>query len=167
VAATPITAEESPAVLEVASDDTAGGQPDGHSELLAWRHRYTGTLSYYRCWTPGPVPLSRLIAIAVARWRIEEDHQSTKQSTGLDAEQIIRWKSWHRWTVILATPPPAPRPPSPSTLECLRRDNTMITTNCSCLPGRTSTGVGSRFDQLCARGTSEPEPVARESLCKL
>jgi hypothetical protein len=30
----------------------------------------------------------------------EEDHQLTKQSTGLDARQLIRWKSWHRWTVI-------------------------------------------------------------------
>ena len=29
----------------------------------------------------------------------------------------------------LATPPPAPRPPSPPALEHLRRDNTMITTN--------------------------------------
>ncbi len=88
------------AMPEVTSDDTPGGQPDGHGMLLARRHRYTGTLSYYRCWTPGPVPLSRLIAIAVARWRIEEDHQLTKQSTGLDAGQVIRWKSWHRWTVI-------------------------------------------------------------------
>jgi len=77
------------AMLEVTGDDTPGGQPDGHGMLLARRHRYTGTLSYYRCWTPGPVPLSRLIAIAVARWRIEEDHQLTKQSTGLDAGQVI------------------------------------------------------------------------------
>ena len=53
-------------MLEVTSDDTPDGHPDGHSVLLARRHRYTGTLSYYRCWTPGPVPLSRLIAIAVA-----------------------------------------------------------------------------------------------------
>ena len=68
--------------------------------LLARRHRYTGTLSYCRCWTPGPVPLARLIAIAVARWRIEEDHQLTKQSTGLDAGQVIRWKPWHRWTAL-------------------------------------------------------------------
>jgi SRSO17 transposase len=45
-------------------------------------------------------PLSRLIAIAVTRWRIEEDHQLAKQSTGLDAGQVIRWKSWHRWTAI-------------------------------------------------------------------
>src|SRR5262249_22294752 len=34
--------------------------------------------------------------------------------------------------VGLATPPPAPRPRSPQTLERLRRDSTMITTNYSC-----------------------------------
>ena len=88
------------AMLEVTSDDTPGGHQDGHSVLLARRHRYTGKLSFYRCWTPEPVPLSRLIAIAVARWRIEEDHQLAKQCTGLDAGQVIRWKSWHRWTAI-------------------------------------------------------------------
>jgi SRSO17 transposase len=88
------------AMLEVTSDDTPGGHDGGQSVLLARRHRYTGQLSFYRCWTPGPVPLSRLIAIAVARWRIEEDHQLAKQSTGLDAGQVIRWKSWHRWTAI-------------------------------------------------------------------
>lgn len=58
------------AVLEVASDDTPDGHEDGHSVLLVRRHRYTGTLSFYRCWTPGPVTLSRLIATAVTRWRI-------------------------------------------------------------------------------------------------
>jgi SRSO17 transposase len=88
------------AMLEVTSDDTPGGQEDGRGVLLARRHRYTGTLSFYRCWTPGQVPLSRLIAIASARWRIEEDHQLAKQSTGLDAGQVIRWTSWHRWTAI-------------------------------------------------------------------
>ena len=88
------------AMLEVTSDDTSDGHGDGHSVLLARRHRYTGKLSFYRCWTPGPVPLSRLITIAVTRWRIEEDHQLAKQSTGLDAGQVIRWKSWHRWTAI-------------------------------------------------------------------
>jgi peptidoglycan/xylan/chitin deacetylase (PgdA/CDA1 family) len=56
------------AMLEVTSGDTPGGHGDGHSKLLARRHRYTGTVSFYRCWSPGPVPLSRLIAIAVARW---------------------------------------------------------------------------------------------------
>jgi SRSO17 transposase len=88
------------AMLEVASDDTPDGHGEGHSVLLARRHRYTGTLSFYRCWTLGPVPLSRLIAVAVARWRIEEDHQLAKQAAGLDAGQVTRWRSWHRWTAI-------------------------------------------------------------------
>jgi len=87
-------------MLEVTSDDTPGGHPSGHSVLLARRHRYTGQLSYYRCWTPMPVPLSKLIAITVARWRIEEDHQLAKQAAGLDAGQVIRWRSWHRWTAV-------------------------------------------------------------------
>ena len=68
-------------------------KPQLAGALLDRRHRYTGTLSFYRCWTPGPVPLSKLIAIAVARWRIEEDHQLSKQVAGLDAGQVIRWRS--------------------------------------------------------------------------
>jgi len=88
------------AMLEVTSDDTPDGHGSGHSVLLVRRHRYTGQLSFYRCWTPGPVPLSKLIATASARWRIEEDHQLSKQAAGLDAGQVIRWRSWHRWTAI-------------------------------------------------------------------
>lgn len=64
------------------------------------RHRYTGTCSFYRCWTPEPVPLTRLIAIAVTRWRIEEDHQLVKQAVGLDSGQVIRWRSGHRWSAL-------------------------------------------------------------------
>jgi hypothetical protein len=88
------------AMLEVADDDTPGGHDGGHSVLLARRHRYAGQLSCYRCWTPGPVPLSKLIAVISARWRVEEDHQLSKQAAGLDAGQVIRWTSWHRWTAI-------------------------------------------------------------------
>ena len=64
--------------------------------------------------TPGPVPLSRLIAIAVARWRIEEDHQFSKQAVGLDAGQVIRWRSWHRWTAVCLVAYIYPPSPSPS-----------------------------------------------------
>ena len=88
------------AMLEVTGDDAPGGREAGRSALLVRRHRYTGTCSYYRCWTPGPVPLARLITTAVARWRIEEDHQLSKQAAGLDAGQVIRWRSWHRWSAL-------------------------------------------------------------------
>ena len=88
------------AMLQVTSDDTPDGHDDGHSVLLARRHRYTGPLSYYRCWTPGPVPLSRLIAVAVGQVADRGRSPARKQAAGLDAGQVIRWKSWHRWTAI-------------------------------------------------------------------
>jgi SRSO17 transposase len=91
------------AMLEVTSDDVPGddGKRDaGRSVLLVRRHRYTGTCSYYRCWAPGSVPLARLIAVAQARWKIEEDHQLSKQVASLDSGQVIRWRSWHRWSAL-------------------------------------------------------------------
>jgi len=88
------------AMIEITPDDTPEGQDDGHAFLLLRRHRYTGTVSYFLCWSPGPVPLAKLIFIAVTRWRIEEDHQLTKQVAGLDSGQVTTWTSWHRWTAI-------------------------------------------------------------------
>ena len=89
------------AMLGILPDDTPDGQEDnGHAFLLLRRHRYTGTISYYLCWSPGPVPLAKLIYVAVARWKIEEDHQQSKQVSGLDSGQVTTWTSWHRWTAI-------------------------------------------------------------------
>ena len=89
------------AMIGILPDDTPDGQEDnGHAFLLLRRHRYTGTVSYYPCWSPGPVPLAKLIAVAVARWKIEEDHQQSKQVSGLDSGQVTTWTSWHRWTAI-------------------------------------------------------------------
>jgi SRSO17 transposase len=86
------------AMLDVASDDAPDDQaPTGVSVLLARRHRYTGTVSYYRCWSPHPVSLARLVGIVCLRWKIEEDFQAAKQATGLDKGQVTTWTSWHRW----------------------------------------------------------------------
>jgi SRSO17 transposase len=88
------------AMIEITPDDTPEGHDDGHAVLLLRKHRYTGTISYFLCWTPDPVPLARLIQVAVTRWKIEEDHQISKQVTALDAGQVTTWTSWHRWTAI-------------------------------------------------------------------
>ncbi|HEY6310558.1 MAG TPA: hypothetical protein VIY52_07090, partial [Streptosporangiaceae bacterium] len=64
------------AMIQVRPDDTPEGQDDGHAVLLLRRHRYTGTVSYFLCWTGHPVPLARLIAVAVTRWKIEPRHDS-------------------------------------------------------------------------------------------
>jgi hypothetical protein len=89
------------AMIGIMPDDAPDGQEDGgHALLLLRRHRYTGTVSYYLCWSPVPVPLAKLISVAVARWKIEEDHQQSKQVSGLDSGQVTTWTSWHRWTAI-------------------------------------------------------------------
>ena len=88
------------AMIALTPDDTPEGHADGHAVLLLRKHRYTGTVSYFLCWTPSPVPLAKLITVAVARWRIEEDHQLAKQVGGLDSGQVTTWTSWHRWTAI-------------------------------------------------------------------
>jgi SRSO17 transposase len=88
------------AMIEVTPDDTPEGHEPGHAALLLRRHRYTGTVSYFLCWTPHPVPLAKLISVAVTRWRIEEDHQLAKQAARLGSGQVTTWTSWHRWTAI-------------------------------------------------------------------
>ena len=88
------------AMIEVTPDDTPAGHGDGHAALLLRRHRCTGTVSYFLCWTPHPVPLARLITVAVTRWKIEEDHQLGKQAARLDSGQVTTWTSWRNWTAI-------------------------------------------------------------------
>lgn len=90
------------AMIEVTADDT----PDGHdgdagtSLLLVRRHRYTRTVSYYRCFAPGPVTLARLVSLVCRRWRVEDDFQDAKEICHLDKGQVTCWNSWHRWSVI-------------------------------------------------------------------
>lgn len=103
------------AVIDVLPDDTPDpDEPDepgpgseagtaasaGFSMLLIRRHRYTRTLSFYRCWSPAPRPLRVLVSVVCRRWRIEEEFQAAKGLTGLDQGQVIRWTSWHRWSLM-------------------------------------------------------------------
>ncbi len=88
------------AMTEITPDDTPEGQDPGHAVLLLRRHRYTGTVSSFLCRTPDPVPLAKLIKAAVTRWRTEDDHQLSKQVSGLDSGQVTTWTSWHRRAAI-------------------------------------------------------------------
>ncbi|AZM48755.1 hypothetical protein DMB38_25915 [Streptomyces sp. WAC 06738] len=88
------------AILAIDPDDTTDQHATGHNALLVRRHRYTRKLSFYRCWSPRPVPLSTLVKVATFRWKLEEDHQLAKHTSGLDKGQTRTWTSWHRWTVL-------------------------------------------------------------------
>lgn len=72
----------------------------GHHHLLIRRNDATGELAYLRSYSPHPVPLRTLVAVAGQRWRIEESFQAAKGLTGLDQHQVRRWTSWHRWTTL-------------------------------------------------------------------
>ncbi|WP_338677924.1 IS701 family transposase [Streptomyces sp. SCSIO 30461] len=101
------------AMIEVTPDDTPEGHDSsaGTSILLARRHRYTRTVSYYRCFAPGPVTLARLVSLVCLRWRVEDDFQDAKEICHLDKGQVTCWNSWHRWSVIaMGTVPTTPRP---------------------------------------------------------
>ncbi|MBC9731447.1 IS701 family transposase [Streptomyces sp. TRM68367] len=90
------------AMIEVTADDTPEGhdRDTGTSVLLVRRHRYTRTVSYYRCFAPGPVTLARLVSLVCRRWRVEDDFQDSKEICHLDKGQVTCWNSWHRWSVI-------------------------------------------------------------------
>lgn len=88
-----------------ASDpDTFGGDPDTFDpqcwSLLIRRHRHTGELAFYRCYSPEPVPLRELVRVAGRRWTVEESFQAGKGLAGLDEHQVRTWTSWRRWTVL-------------------------------------------------------------------
>ncbi len=78
-------------------------------------------LAFFRCWSPGPVMLAELIAVAGARWGIEDCFAEAKNETGLDHYQVRKYQAWYRHLTLsmLAhafspsprTPPgPGPRP---------------------------------------------------------
>jgi SRSO17 transposase len=101
------------------------GRP-GHRWLLIRRNRSTRQLAFYRCYSPGRVPLPVLVKVAGIRWTTEENFQAGKGLTGLDDHQVRRWDSWYRWTTLAmlalaflsitaatehASPPPADQIP--------------------------------------------------------
>ncbi|MFD3874272.1 IS701 family transposase [Streptomyces sp. NPDC058623] len=79
--------------------DTVDPGP-GHRQLLIRRNRATGELAYYRCYSPGAVPLTTLVRVAGSRWRVEETFQAGKGLAGLDEHQVRRFVSWTRWVTL-------------------------------------------------------------------
>jgi SRSO17 transposase len=72
----------------------------GHHWLLIRRRISDGELAFYRCWSPQPVPLRALVAVAGTRWNVETCFQTGK-TIGLDEPQVRRWDSWYRHTTLV------------------------------------------------------------------
>jgi SRSO17 transposase len=59
-------------------DSPPVGDQAGRRWLMVRRHRATGELAFYRCWTPRPTPLAVLVRVAGTRWAVEERIQTGK-----------------------------------------------------------------------------------------
>jgi SRSO17 transposase len=81
-------------------------------------------LAFYRCWSPRPVTLPELAAVAGARWGVEDCFAEAKNEAGLDHYQVRRYRAWYRHVtlsmlahaflaVTARVARPAPSPPQP------------------------------------------------------
>jgi SRSO17 transposase len=75
-------------------------------------------LAFYRCYSPEPVTLAELAAVAGARWGIEDCFAEAKNEAGLDHYQVRRYRAWYRHVTLsmlahafLAVAAHAARPP--------------------------------------------------------
>jgi SRSO17 transposase len=106
--------------------------------LLARRSLHPGEkggleLAFFRCWSPRPVTLPELVAVAGARWAVEDCFAEAKNETGLDHYQVRRYRAWYRHVTLAmlahaflavtaraarpATEPPEPGPACGNTVS--------------------------------------------------
>ncbi|WP_380282866.1 IS701 family transposase [Kitasatospora purpeofusca] len=72
-------------------------RPDRKHWVLARRSITDPTkVGYYIAYAPADATLNELIAVAGARWAIEECFQTAKGQCGLDDYQVRRYPGWHR-----------------------------------------------------------------------
>jgi SRSO17 transposase len=68
----------------------------GRYWLLVRRSLTDGELSHYLCFAPPETSLAELVAVAGARWAIEESFHTAKGEVGLDHYQVRRYDAWYR-----------------------------------------------------------------------
>ena len=78
-------------------------------------------LAFFRCWSPRPVTLPELVAVAGARWGVEDCFAEAKGEAGLDHYQVRKYRAWYRHATLsmlahafLAVAAHAARPPEPA-----------------------------------------------------
>ena len=57
-------------------------------------------LAYFRCYSPLPVTLPELVAVAGARWGIEDCFAEAKNEAGLDHYQVRKYRAWYRHVTL-------------------------------------------------------------------
>jgi SRSO17 transposase len=82
-------------------------------------------LAFFRCWSPRPVTMPELVAVAGARWGVEDCFAEAKGEAGLDHYQVRKYRAWYRHAtlsmlahaflaVTARASRPGPQPPGPA-----------------------------------------------------
>jgi len=69
---------------------------DTTHQYMIRRNIESGELAFYHCYNPNRAEFGELVAVAGARWPIEECFGSAKNEVGLDNYQVRTWNAWHR-----------------------------------------------------------------------
>lgn len=57
-------------------------------------------LAFFRCWSPHPAALPQLVAVAGARWGVEDCFGEAKNEADLDHYQVRKYRAWYRHVTL-------------------------------------------------------------------
>ncbi|WP_433204960.1 IS701 family transposase [Nocardia sp. CA-107356] len=75
-----------------------GDLPAGYTRTLLARRSLDdpADIAYYLCFHPATIEREQVVAVAGARWAVEECFQAAKDQCGLDDYQVRKWYPWYR-----------------------------------------------------------------------
>ncbi len=90
------------AVKEAAQGFHEGREPGKAIWLLIeWPEKTAEPTRYFFCDLPAEYSLRRLVQVAKARWKIEQDYQQLKEELGLDHYEGRSWSGWHHHVTLV------------------------------------------------------------------
>jgi SRSO17 transposase len=69
--------------------------------LVEWPKEAAEPTKYFLCDLPADYRLRRLVRVAKARWKIEQDYQQLKEELGLDHYEGRSWSGWHHHVTLV------------------------------------------------------------------
>jgi SRSO17 transposase len=69
--------------------------------LVEWPEKTAEPTKYFFCDLPADYSLRRLVQVAKARWKIEQDYQQLKEELGLDHYEGRNWSGWHHHVTLV------------------------------------------------------------------
>ena len=69
--------------------------------LIEWPTEEKEPTKYFLCDLPASYTLRRLVRLAKARWKIEQDYQQLKEELGLDHYEGRYWTGWHHHVTLV------------------------------------------------------------------